>query len=199
MHMNAKISHQEIPNQVRPAHSGYYLATGMSLAISILGWSLTCLARVPVIVTPPSARTAAPGFSLTNANGAPVQLADFKGRVVVLDFWATWCHGCKLEIPWFIEFEDKYKAKGLSVIGLSMDADGWKSVKPFIAAKEMNYTVAIGNDSLATKYGVGPLPVTILIDRNGRIADSHSGVVDKAAWEAEIVSLLDEGRTPPSN
>jgi peroxiredoxin len=138
-------------------------------------------------------RKPAPEFSLTDARGTPIQLSDYKGRVVVLDFWATWCHGCKLEIPWFMEFETKYEARGLSVIGVSMDADGWKSVKPFAAARKMNYTVVIGNSDLAKQYGLGPLPMTLLIDREGRIADTHRGVVDKANWESEVQALLRAG------
>ena len=186
-------SHERLSRILRRATSG------IALGISILILSFASLARIPDVATPASARKAAPDFILQDANGKPIRLADFKGRVVVLDFWATWCHGCKLEIPWFMEFEDKYKRKGLSVLGVSMDDGGWKDVKPFIAAKKMNYTVVLGNDALAKSYGLGPMPMTVLIDRNGRIADSHSGVVDKAKWESEIRSLLAESGGIPSN
>src|SRR5271154_5514257 len=81
-------------------------------------------------------RKAAPEFSLKDANGQTVHLSDYKGKVVLLDFWATWCGPCKVEIPWFIEFESQYKSRGLTVIGVSMDDDGWKLVKPFIEAKK---------------------------------------------------------------
>ena len=175
------------------------VTSGIALGISILILSFASLARIPEAATPATARKPAPDFSLRDANGMPIRLADFKGRVVVLDFWATWCHGCIFEIPWFIEFQKKYKAGGLSVIGVSMDDDGWKVVKPFIAAKKMNYAVVIGDDALAKQYGLGPMPMTVLIDRNGRIADSHSGVVDKAKWESEIRSLLAESGGIPSN
>jgi peroxiredoxin len=141
-----------------------------------------------------NARKTAPDFTLTDENGATVELSQYKGRVVLLDFWATWCHGCKTEIPWYTEFESKYKNRGLAVIGVSMDAGGWKSVKPFIAEEKMNYAVVIGNEALAGRYNVTAMPVTLLIDRNGKIADSHSGVVDKAAWEQEIEGLLSEGQ-----
>ncbi len=141
-------------------------------------------------LTPASARKAAPDFTLTDAKGETVKLSDYRGKVVLLDFWATWCHGCKTEIPWYMEFEGKYKDKGLAVIGVSMDADGWKSVKPFVAEKKMNYAVVIGNDSLAKEYDVTNMPVTLLIDRDGKIADAHAGLVDKAAWEREIQMLL---------
>ena len=143
-------------------------------------------------LTPRSARKTAPGFTLTDAKGAKVRLSDYRGRVVLLDFWATWCHGCKTEIPWYMEFESKYKDKGLAVIGVSMDGDGWKSVKPFVAEKKMNYAVVIGSDGLAKKYDVTNMPVTLLIDRDGKIADSHAGVVDCVVWEQEIRQLLGE-------
>lgn len=175
------------------------VTSGIALGISILILSFASLARIPDVATPAAARKPAPDFTLQDANGMPIRLADFKGRVVLLDFWATWCHGCKLEIPWFMEFEGRYKREGLSVMGVSMDDDGWKVVKPFIAAKKMNYTVVIGDDALAKQYGLGPMPMTVLIDRNGRIADSHSGVVDKAKWESEIRSLLAESGGIPSN
>lgn len=141
-----------------------------------------------------NARKTAPDFTLADANGGTVQLSEYKGRVVLLDFWATWCHGCKTEIPWYTEFESRYKDRGLAVVGVSMDADGWKSVKPFIAENKMNYAVVIGNEALAGRYSVTNMPVTLLIDRNGKIADSHSGVVDRAAWEQEIQELLSEGQ-----
>lgn len=138
------------------------------------------------------ARKTAPDFALTNQNGGTLRLSDYRGRVVLLDFWATWCHGCKTEIPWYMEFESKYKERGLAVIGVSMDADGWKSVKPFMEEKKMNYDVVIGSDELGQKFGLSNMPLTLLIDRTGKIADSHAGVVDKAAWEQEIQELLAE-------
>lgn len=162
------------------------------LAIVAVVASASALTRADL--TAANARKAAPDFTLTDANGVKVQLSQYNGRVVLLDFWATWCHGCKTEIPWYMEFEDKYKNRGLAVIGVSMDADGWKSVKPFMAEEKMNYPVVIGSDGLAGRYGVTNMPVTLLIDRNGKIADSHTGVVDKAAWEQEIQDLLSEGQ-----
>ena len=140
----------------------------------------------------------APDFSLADANGAPIRLSAYRGKVVLLDFWATWCGGCKTEIPWYIEFENKYKESGLSVVGVSVDEDGWKSVKPFLEEKKVNYRILLGSWDLAKQFGVdNALPVTLLIDRDGRIADSHTGLVDKAVFENEIKVLLKEA--PPKS
>ena len=143
-------------------------------------------------LTPANSRKLSPDFTLTDSKGASVKLSDYKGKVVLLDFWATWCGGCKVEIPWYMEFQNTYKEKGLSVVGVSMDDDGWKSVKPFIAENKINYPIVIGNSDLGTQFGVSALPLTLLVDRNGKIADSHAGMVDKDAFEREIQVLLKE-------
>ena len=147
---------------------------------------------LPTQVPADNVRKTAPNFALSDSKGVAVRLSDYKGRVVLLDFWATWCHGCKTEIPWYMEFQNKYKDKGLAVIGVSMDDDGWKSVKPFVEEQKMNYAVVIGNEALAKLYSVDALPVTLLIDRDGKIAVSHAGMVEKDAFEKEIRALLQD-------
>ena len=141
-------------------------------------------------ITAMAAPNAPADFSLTDASGKRVRLSDFKGKVVVLDFWATWCHGCKEEIPWFVEFQGRYRKSGLAVIGVSFDEDGWKSVRPFLQKNALNYPVVIGTDAIAKAYGVESMPMTLLLDRSGKISSVHTGVVDKAAFEAKIQQLL---------
>jgi thiol-disulfide isomerase/thioredoxin len=150
--------------------------------------------QLPAASTSPTARTLAPALALKDARGATLKLADYKGRVVLLDFWATWCTGCKLEIPWFMEFEKKYRNKGFSAIGVSVDEDGWHTVKAYLAAHPISYPVVLGDmDILEKQLGLPPsLPVTLLIDRNGRIAATHAGVVDREKFEADIARLLHE-------
>lgn len=141
---------------------------------------------------PASLGKPAPDFSLPDSTGAPIRLSAYKGKVVLLDFWATWCHGCQTEIPWYVDFQNKYREAGLSAIGVSMDADGWKSVKPFLAEHKLNYPVVIGDDGLGEQFGLVNMPLTLLIDRNGNVAESHAGVVDKDTFEAKIRNLLQD-------
>jgi cytochrome c biogenesis protein CcmG/thiol:disulfide interchange protein DsbE len=141
-------------------------------------------------ILPAADRVPAPDFTLPGANGAAVQLSRYQGKVVLLDFWATWCHGCKTEIPWYVEFSRKYQKSGLVVIGVSMDDEGWTLVKPFLREHQMKYPVVIGNDALGKRYGLAEMPLTLLIDRHGRIAFSHAGVVEKDAFEGELRDLL---------
>jgi peroxiredoxin len=136
-------------------------------------------------------RRAAPDFSLMDANGAPIKLSGYRGKVVVLNFWATWCGPCKIEIPWFIEFEKTYRDRGFAILGVSMVEDGWGAVRPFVMQNAMNYTVTVGSGRVAQLYGgVESLPSTFLIDREGRIAYVHLGLVSKHEYEAEILKLV---------
>ena len=143
--------------------------------------------------TSPQPGQLAPDFTLPDSTGSPIRLSSYKGKVVLLDFWATWCHGCKLEIPWYVEFQNRYRKDGLAAIGVSMDDDGWKSVKPFLEQHKLNYPIVIANQDVAKRYGGPPsLPMTLLIDRDGKIAESHAGMVDKDAFENKIKALLHE-------
>jgi cytochrome c biogenesis protein CcmG/thiol:disulfide interchange protein DsbE len=132
-------------------------------------------------------RHEAPDFALKDSNGKTVKLSDYRGKVVLLDFWATWCGPCKMEIPWFIEFERKYKDRGFSVLGVSMDDDGWQSVKPFIQEIGMNYRVVLGDDKTGDRYGgIEALPTAFLIDRAGRVASTHVGLSSRRDLEDGI-------------
>ena len=137
-------------------------------------------------------RKPAPDFTLKDADGKAVKLSDYKGKVVLLDFFATWCGPCKIEIPWFKEFERQNKDRGFSVLGVAMDDEGWEVVKPFLQQLEVNYRVVIGNDMTAQMYGgVDALPSTFLIDREGRIAAVHVGLSGRKEFEDGIQKLLE--------
>jgi peroxiredoxin len=150
----------------------------------------TTTAREELI--PVSRRAAAPDFTLTDVYGKQITLSKYRGRVVLLDFWATTCGGCKVELPWYVDFDGKYQNKGLSLIGLDMYGESAGTIKPFMAKWHMDYPVAIGTDALGDKFGVKEMPLTLLIDRSGRIAVSHAGIVDRAVFEKDIQQLLQE-------
>ncbi|MBI3683594.1 MAG: TlpA family protein disulfide reductase [Acidobacteria bacterium] len=147
---------------------------------------------VKAAVKPEKDRKRAPEFSLRDDSGRTAKLADYKGKVVLLNFWATWCGPCKIEIPWFVDFEQKFKDRGFAVLGVSMDEDGWDSVKPYLENRKVNYRVVIGNDEVADLYGgVSSLPTSFLIDRQGKIAGVHVGLVSKSVYQNEIEELLE--------
>ncbi|MGC2660521.1 MAG: redoxin domain-containing protein [Bryobacteraceae bacterium] len=144
-------------------------------------------------------RKSAPDFKLKDASGMSVELSSYRGKVVLLNFWATWCGPCEMEIPWFVQFEQEYKSKGFEVVGISMDDDGWQVIKPFISAKKINYRILLGDDSVTQLYGgVDALPTSFMIDRDGRIAAVHIGLAGKDEYSNEIEHLLANGETTDS-
>jgi cytochrome c biogenesis protein CcmG/thiol:disulfide interchange protein DsbE len=148
---------------------------------------------VRAVVQPASERKAAPQFALKDSTGKTINLTDYRGKVLLLDFWATWCTGCKMEIPWFSEFEKAYGARGFAVVGVSMDESGWSVVKPFLAENHLPYPILLGDGPTAQRFGIQSLPDTFLIDRQGRVAAAYkAGLVDKNDVEANIKALLSE-------
>ena len=139
-----------------------------------------------------NAKPANLNFTLKDVDGKEVKLATLKGKVVLLDFWATWCGPCKIEIPWFIEFQNKYGKAGLQVVGVSTD-DSLAKLKPYVANMKMNYLVLQGLDRDDIQDAYGPLfgiPVTVLISRDGKVCAKHVGLSSKDGFEREITSLL---------
>lgn len=131
----------------------------------------------------------APDFSLSTIDGSTLTLSDYKGKVVILDFWATWCPPCRKEIPGFIELYDEYKDKGLVIIGVS--SEDINKLKKFSGDNGINYPIAIGNREVAQAYGgIQYIPTTFIIDKEGKIVGKHVGFVEKAVFEGEIKELL---------
>jgi len=139
----------------------------------------------------PADRKVAPAFELKNAAGESVKLADYKGKVVLIDFWATWCLPCKAAMPWMNELADKYKAEGVEILGISMDEDGWNVVKPFIAQMGVKYPIVMGNKRVGYLYGeIDNLPVAFFIDRDQKVAAIHLGAATRNQFESTIQALL---------
>lgn len=172
----------------------------VTLAVAGILWSCSASSSTKAAASSVSKeRKPAPDFLLKDANGTPVKLSDYKGKVVLLNFWATWCGPCTLEIPWFVEFEQQFKSRGFEVVGISMDEDGWTAIKPYVTEHKMNYRVLLGNDSVSDLYGgVEALPTSFVIDREGKIATVHVGLAEKNEYIDEIQGLLTEKQTNAS-
>ena len=137
-----------------------------------------------------AALAGAADFRLPDDHGHTITLAKYNHKVVLLNFWATWCHGCVQELPWIVEYQQKYKREGLVVIGVSMDDDGWKAVRPYLAQHPLHYPVVIGSEPLAKEFGLENMPMTLLFGRDGKLAVRHAGMVDREGCEREIRQLL---------
>ena len=176
-----------------------FAARCVSACVSESGWVHSLLATVTkptasVAYVKPEHRRMAPDFTLSDAAGVPVKLSDFRGKVVLLNFWATWCAPCRTEIPWFIEFQRTH-ADGFAVLGISLDEDGWKSVKPYIAEKQVNYPVMLIDSNVARLYPEAQsLPTTLILDKSGRIAALHAGLCSRSEYESDIRTILTESR-----
>ncbi len=136
-------------------------------------------------------RPPAPAWELKDLDGKTVKMADYKGKVVILDFWATWCPPCKKEIPGFINLQKKYGDKGLVVVGVSLDEGGPAVVKPFAQKMGINYPLVMGDQKTAAAFGgIEAIPTTFVIDRDGNVVTGHQGYADEATFESEIKPLL---------
>ena len=140
---------------------------------------------------PAGTSSAAPDFVLKDIDGREVQLADYRGKVVVPNFWATWCQPCRIEIPWFNEIYDRYRSKDVVILGISLDEGGAKDVRPFLKDTPIHYPILLGTEDVAERYGgIFGIPTTIIIDRDGKIAKKHLGLTDKEEIENSIKELL---------
>ncbi len=133
-----------------------------------------------------------PDFSIEGMDGKAVTNADIAGKVVLLNFWATWCGPCKIEMPWFVDFQRKYKDQGFTVLAVSLDEGGWDPVRAFAEKLDFNFPVLLGDDATSNDFGgIHVLPTTLIVNQSGKIVFTHQGLVSKAQYEEEIEALLD--------
>ncbi len=145
--------------------------------------------------------TASPDFTLKDLDDHDVSLSEFKGKVVLVNFWATWCGPCKIEIPWLVELQDKYAARGFTVLGVAMDEEGKNTVAPFVrkerfeiggTSQPMNYPIVLGNDATADKFGgLLGFPTSVLISKDGHVVKRVDGLVSYGEIDKAIQSQLD--------
>lgn len=133
----------------------------------------------------------APEFTLKDLNGNDVSLSDFSGKLVFVNFWATWCGPCRQEIPGFIKMYDKYHDKGLVILGISTDRDGSKKVQQFADKNKMNYPVLMFNMKIINDYGgITGIPTTFIVNRQGEIVNKFVGFPGDQTFEEEIKKWL---------
>jgi len=134
---------------------------------------------------------AAPDFTLQSLEGKTVRLSDFRGKPVVLNFWATWCGPCKIEMPWFVDFQKQYGPAGVQFLGVAMDDASTKDIAEFTQSMKVNYPILIGKETVGDAYGgVQFLPETFYIDRNGKVIDKAFGLKSRGEIEDDIKKIL---------
>lgn len=183
-------------------------------SIATLTVTFVCLASSPPAraqepksiraeLQPAAKRRAAPTIALQDGTGRTVRLSDFRGRVVLLDFWATSCGGCVQEIPMFVEVVNANEARGLDAIGVSEDIayenlesadEAWRRIRPFVRERKIPYPIVLADSRVTMAFNITAIPATFLIDRKGRIAATYVGVVERGNLEANVESLLAEAK-----
>ena len=135
--------------------------------------------------------SAAPDFELKSLEGKNVKLSDYRGKAVLLNFWATWCAPCKIEMPWFVELNKKYQAQGLVIVGVAMDDSSEDEITKFAKEMGVNYPILLGKDAVGDAYGgVQFLPSTFYIGRDGKIVKSNFGILGESDIEDNIKLAL---------
>jgi peroxiredoxin len=192
------------------------LLIGLALTVGAVGMFLYERNRGPIasaganpgVLVPkpaPAIRgVVAPEFDLPDVDGAMVRLSDFKGKVVLVNFWATWCAPCEIETPWFVEFDGKYREDGLQIVGISLDEGGVGPVKEFMEEYSIDYTIVMGDEDTAQNFGgVIGLPTSFIVDQDGKFYSMHRGLVSKEVYVEEIEGLLgitnEESETEPAS
>jgi peroxiredoxin len=184
------------PRPAASRHSGRrdpVILIVIAMVISImLVFGIERAHRTPVTTTAGKLQgQPAPDFSLSTLDGKTMKLSDFRGKAVLLNFWATWCEPCKVEMPWFVDLQKKYAGQGLQVLGVAMDDASPSDISSFAQKMGVNYPVLIGKEEVGAQYGgIEYLPSTFYISRDGKILDHVFGLVSKSEIETDIQKAL---------
>jgi peroxiredoxin len=185
--------------RIRRAKALYFVILGGAMFVG----SRSTGATITAALKTPHSRTAAPAFSLSDVSGKTRAITEYRGQVVLLNFWATECGGCRLEIPWIVDLQHAFQNKKVAFVGVSLDVsyenlknatEAWAKVKPFLKTHQITYPILMGDDEVTKNYGIQALPVTLLIDTQGRIAATYTGLLNERNAETNINALLSEHR-----
>jgi thiol-disulfide isomerase/thioredoxin len=181
---------------------GIYIGLGVAALLAVMVWAdhKFPAASSPSASSAAAAPTEAPTVAITGMDDKEVTLQQYKGQVVLVNFWATWCAPCKVEIPWMIEFQQKYSPRGFTILGVSMDEDGKKAIQPFLDKQRfdvggqqmaMNYPIFLGSDAIGEKFGgILGLPTSMLFNRDGKKVKTIVGLVNHDDLSKAIEGLL---------
>lgn len=180
---------------------GLFIAAGVVALLAVMVWADHKFPEPnPASASAPAKPADAPTIAMKDLNGKDVTLQDYKGKVVLVNFWATWCAPCKVEIPWMIEFQQKYGPQGFTILGVSMDEDGKKAIDPFLEKERfdvdgkqeaMSYPILLGSDAIADKFGgILGLPTSMLFNRDGKKVRTIVGLVNHDDISKAIQDLL---------
>ncbi len=175
------------------------LHNGLIILVLLVIWASGCgvktereeIGELEEVVSTEKEWGNAPDFTLPDLDGNSLTLSDFKRKVIILDFWTTWCPPCRREIPDFVELYEKYKDEGLLIIGVNLDRGDSRSVKQFSENYKINYPIVLGNFNVTQDYGgIRAIPTTFVIDRKGNIKEKYVGYQPRATFEEAVKRLL---------
>lgn len=163
----------------------------------VLGFNMSRKSSAKPAAGPSMAGNTAPDFTLQALDGTTVHLSDYHGKAVVLNFWATWCAPCKIEMPWFVELQKQYGPQGLQLVGVAMDDATPKDIAVFAKQMGVNYPILVGKEAVGQQYGGIPfMPETFYIDRSGKIIENAFGLKSKSEIEDNMKKIIASSVTP---